>query len=143
MARDNSMPAAIAIMATIAASPIDFARFIGLLVGAKYRMPAKKSASSKSTAIKKAAPVRRGRVAADTSEASPVAGAPERATVAQLISFAAERFAIAELWFGHGTDNAVDEAAELVFFAAGLRHDQADEVYGQRLNRNSWPRRWS
>lgn len=96
-------------------------------------MPAKKSASSKSTAIKKAAPVRRGRVAADTSEASPVAGAPERATVAQLISFAAERFAIAELWFGHGTDNAVDEAAELVFFAAGLRHDQADEVYGQRL----------
>ncbi len=53
--------------------------------------------------------------------ASPVAGAPEPATVAQLISFAAERFAHAELWFGHGTDNAVDEAAELVFFAAGLR----------------------
>lgn len=36
--------------------------------------------------------------------------APEHATVAQLISFAAERFAVAELWFGHGTDNAVDEA---------------------------------
>lgn len=59
--------------------------------------------------------------------------APEHATVAQLISFAAERFAIAELWFGHGTDNAVDEAAELVFFAADLRHDQAEEVYGQVL----------
>jgi ribosomal protein L3 glutamine methyltransferase len=54
-------------------------------------------------------------------------------TVAQLISFAAERFALAELWFGHGTDNAVDEGAELVFFAAGLRHDQAEEVYGQVL----------
>ena len=53
--------------------------------------------------------------------------------MSQLISFAAERFAVAELWFGHGTDNAVDEAAELVFFAAGLRHDQADEVYGQVL----------
>lgn len=75
-------------------------------------MPAKKSVSRK---------------------AAPGKSAPEPATVAQLISFAAERFAHAELWFGHGTDNAVDEAAELVFFAAGLRHDQADEVYRQAL----------
>lgn len=104
-------------------------------------MPAKKSASKKSatkirlvpnkaTARKSAASVKRVR---KVSEASPVAGAPQPATVAQLISFAAERFAHAELWFGHGTDNAVDEAAELVFFAAGLRHDEADEVYGRVL----------
>jgi ribosomal protein L3 glutamine methyltransferase len=79
-------------------------------------MPAKKTASR-----------------AAVSNQSATATAPEPATVAQLISFAAERFAIAELWFGHGTDNAVDEAAELVFFAAGLRHDQADEAYGQKL----------
>ncbi len=82
-------------------------------------MPAKKTASRPSVsrqAVSKAA-----------------VAAPEHATVAQLISFAAERFAIAELWFGHGTDNAVDEAAELVFFAADLRHDQAEEVYGQVL----------
>lgn len=114
-------------------------------------MPAKKSASRKSAArlrcvpgraasIKPGpgksspAPVANRAAGADaTSEASPVAGAPEPATVAQLISFAAERFAMAGLWFGHGTDNAVDEAAELVFFAAGLRHDEADEVYGQVL----------
>ncbi|MBM0107011.1 50S ribosomal protein L3 N(5)-glutamine methyltransferase [Steroidobacter sp. S1-65] len=83
-------------------------------------MPAKKSAPRKSSA--RSTPKLRTSVA------------PEGATVAQLISFAAERFAHAELWFGHGTDNAVDEAAELVFFAAGLRHDDAEEVYGQVLS---------
>ncbi|HEY0681886.1 MAG TPA: 50S ribosomal protein L3 N(5)-glutamine methyltransferase [Steroidobacter sp.] len=102
-------------------------------------MPAKKSAPRKSTAKVRAlgkkpqATAKRGRTATETSKSSPVARAPESATVAQLISFAAEQFAHAELWFGHGTDNAVDEAAELVFFAAGLRHDEAEEVYGQVL----------
>jgi ribosomal protein L3 glutamine methyltransferase len=110
-------------------------------------MPAKKSASRKSAArlcsvpgraaSSKPAPAKavtkRGRRAAAADEPSPVAGAPARPTVAQLISFAAERFAMAGLWFGHGTDNAVDEAAELVFFAAGLKHDEADEVYGRVL----------
>ena len=86
-------------------------------------MPAKKSASRKSVPRNAPSPVQ---PSADRRRPSP-------STVAQLISFAAERFAVAELWFGHGTDNAVDEAAELVFFAAGLRHDQADEVYGQVL----------
>lgn len=86
-------------------------------------MPAKKSAPKKS-ARNKSVPGH------GPAESLPV---PEPGTVAQLISYAAERFTIAGLWFGHGTDNAVDEAAELVFFAAGLRHDQADEVYDQVL----------
>lgn len=86
-------------------------------------------ALSNQTADKKSgSKARRGPAASD---ASIVTAAPEQPTVAQLISFAAEQFAIAGLWFGHGTDNAVDEAAELVFFAAGLRHAEADEVYGQ------------
>jgi ribosomal protein L3 glutamine methyltransferase len=111
-------------------------------------MPAKKSAPRKSSAklhaiagrggsakpsTKKAAAPATTKRAGQVVESSPVAGAPDPVTVAQLISFAAECFAHAELWFGHGTDNAVDEAAELVFYAAGLRHDEADEVYGQTL----------
>ena len=93
-------------------------------------MPAKKSAPRKSTAESTAAPkAKTSRKAKTSAKQPPVPTVPEPGTVAQLISYAAERFAIAELWFGHGTDNAVDEAAELVFFAAGLRHDQADEVY--------------
>jgi ribosomal protein L3 glutamine methyltransferase len=113
-------------------------------------MPAKKSAPRKSIAKLRAVPGRGASIKPNAKKSaplaaakrdraglaaapSPLAGAPEPATVAQLISFAAERFAHAELWFGHGTDNAVDEAAELVFFAAGLRHDEAEEVYGQTL----------
>lgn len=55
-------------------------------------------------------------------------------TVAQLIRQGAKRFEAARLWFGHGSDNAFDEAAELVLFGAGLRHEDAPAVYEVRLN---------
>jgi ribosomal protein L3 glutamine methyltransferase len=62
-----------------------------------------------------------------TSNASPPL------TFRELIQEGAQRFEHAGLWFGHGSDNAVDEAAELVFFAAKLRHEDAGKTYDSLL----------
>ena len=53
--------------------------------------------------------------------------------VEQLIRRIAGRFETAELSYGHGTDNAVDEAAWLVFAQLGLSHDDAPEAYANEV----------
>ena len=55
----------------------------------------------------------------------------QASSVEQLIQQLADRLAAAELSYGHGTDNPVDEAAWLVFACLGLSHDAAPEVYRQ------------
>lgn len=55
-------------------------------------------------------------------------------TVEEFIQRGAAQLKAAGLAFGHGTDNALDDAAEIVFFAAGLRHEDALAAYSRVLD---------
>jgi ribosomal protein L3 glutamine methyltransferase len=59
---------------------------------------------------------------------------PVNPTVEQLIRFGAHEFDAAGLAFGHGTGDAVDDAAALTFHALDLDHADAAAAYGRRVS---------
>ncbi|HWJ05313.1 MAG TPA: 50S ribosomal protein L3 N(5)-glutamine methyltransferase [Steroidobacteraceae bacterium] len=70
-----------------------------------------------------------------TTTSSPFTRKPPRApTVAQLIRFGAREFDAAGLAYGHGTGDALDDAAALVFHALSLDHAEAEAVYSRKVD---------
>ncbi len=57
----------------------------------------------------------------------------ELSTIGDCIRWAASRFAEAELYFGHGTDNAWDEAVALVMQTLHLDHELGKQVFSACL----------
>lgn len=58
---------------------------------------------------------------------------PLTATVEQVIAWAEQQFSQSDLYYGHGTDNPLDEAYYLVFASLGLSFDADEEVLQGQL----------
>lgn len=56
-------------------------------------------------------------------------------TLREMIHFGANGFEEASLYFGHGTDNALDEAACLAFYALNASPDYSDETLDSDLSK--------
>jgi len=58
-----------------------------------------------------------------------LAGILDAQTAGELIQQVAQVFADADIYFGHGTDNPLDEAAALVFHVMGFPHTGSSDLY--------------
>ncbi len=59
-------------------------------------------------------------------------------TIRSCIAEGAERFQQAQLFFGHGTDNAEDEALWLVFHALSISFDVDESIFDQEVTAAQW-----
>ncbi|MFM1892655.1 MAG: hypothetical protein RLZ44_1732, partial [Pseudomonadota bacterium] len=62
-------------------------------------------------------------------------GVEQLETLRDWVRWGASRFEEAGLWYGHGTDNALDEALALVLHAIHLGHDLPSDYLDARLTR--------
>ena len=59
-------------------------------------------------------------------------------TIHEAIRYGADQFSAAKLFFGHGTDNAEDEALWLAFHALSLSFDSDASILEQPLAKHDW-----
>jgi ribosomal protein L3 glutamine methyltransferase len=59
-------------------------------------------------------------------------------TIGECIQYGAQQFEQAELFFGHGTDNAEDESFWLTFYALALPFDADTSVLEQEITEAEW-----
>ena len=69
----------------------------------------------------------------DELDAQASAAVEELRTITDLVRWGAARLDDADVVFGHGTDNAVDEALVLVMHSAGLRPGAPESLFASRL----------
>lgn len=70
------------------------------------------------------------------SALTPDATAP--ATINECIEYGATLFEQAQLFFGHGTDNAADEALWLTFHALGLSFESDADILNRQVTPSEW-----